>query len=254
MNQDQLIRIFNDTVEMTKKINTNSTTKKYNFSAITNEPNSNKKGVISVIPHDTITSAMLYKDSKVCMLNMASPSRAGGGVRNGRRAQEECLFRSTTLSETITQDFYPLEINESLYTTDGLILKDKDYGTIDPHITVDTITIAAINLNKSDKNDDWVVSNNTDNWEVTSSYENTMKMKIRLMLSLAYKNNCDTIILGAWGCGVFNNDPKEVSQMFHDVLIKENKKEMFDNIVFGVINDHNSVDNNFQIFKDKFEN
>ena len=42
--------------------------------------------------------------------------------------------------------------------------------------------------------------------------------------------------------------------MFHDILIKEGKRTMFNNIVFGVINDENSVDNNYQIFKDRFEN
>jgi len=48
---------------------------------------------------------------------MASYKRPGG-VRNGARAQEECLFRCSNLIQVVPNSFYPLKENEALYTKD----------------------------------------------------------------------------------------------------------------------------------------
>ena len=39
-----------------------------------------------------------------------------------------------------------------------------------------------------------------------------------------------------------------MAQYFKDVI--EEGYNKFDNIIFAIINDHNSVDNNFKVFKD----
>ena len=41
------------------------------------------------------------------------------------------------------------------------------------------------------------------------------------MFKTALYYEVDTMILGAWGCGVFKNDPTDVAYAFKDVLIKE---------------------------------
>lgn len=253
MNKDQLIRIFQDTVNLTKYIDNKSVTTKHKFDDIVNVPTIKKSGTILVEPTDTITTVQNNQNGRICMLNMASYKKAGGGVDRGTVAQEECLFRCTNLYHTIVQEFYPLESYEGLYTKDAIIIKDKDYGTIDPYITVDCVTVAAINLQNSKKDDDWMISGDS-NWEVVSNYENNMKMKIRLMLSLAYKSGVDTLVLGAWGCGVYRNDPNEISQYFYDVLVTEGKRYMFEKVIFGIINDDNSVDNNYEIFYNRLKN
>jgi len=97
-------------------------------------------------------------------------------------------------------------------------------------VKVDVVTIAAINLNA----------------QKVDNYEELTKNKIRLMLSIATKNNIDNIILGAWGCGVFGNEPSKMAKMFMDVI---NEGYSFDNIIFAIINDHNSVGNNYNEFK-----
>lgn len=78
------------------------------------------------------------------------------------------------------------------------------------------------------------------------------KNKIRLILSLAIKNDVKNIILGAWGCGVFKNNPVQIANFFKEVL-DEGYNSYFDNVVFAIINDHNSVDNNLEIFKSILE-
>ena len=237
-----LVNVFQDTLENSKNL-TDSTTSKHTFDE-TNPPRLTMfKDIISVINTDSVSAVVEYsKLGKTCVLNMASYKRPGGGVHNGARAQEECLFRCSNLIHVVPTSFYPLEVNEALYTKDAIFFKDKDYEYMEP-VVCDVITIAAINLNENAKYDP--VQNVTE-------YRKITKDKIRLMVSLAAQNGVKNLILGAWGCGVFNNDPTTMSQYFSEVLIGEGYSVDFYNIVFAIINDHNSVGNNFDIFNNKF--
>lgn len=237
-----LISVFQDTLENSKHL-TDSITSKHSF-VESNPPRLTMfKDIISIINTDSVSAAVEYsKYGKTCILNMASYKRPGGGVQNGARAQEECLFRCSNLIHVVPNSFYPLEENEALYTKDAIFFKNKDYDYMKP-ITCDVVTIAAINLNENAKYDP--VQNVTD-------YRKLTKDKIRLMISLAAQNGVKNLILGAWGCGVFKNDPKTISQYFSEVLVGEGYSVDFDNIVFAIINDHNSVGNNFDIFNSQF--
>jgi len=237
-----LVNVFQDTLENSKNL-TNSITSKHTFDEILPAKLTMFKPNISVINTDSVSAAVEYsKYGKACVLNMASYKRPGGGVHNGARAQEECLFRCSNLIHVVPNSFYPLEENEALYTKDAIFFKDKDYDYMGP-INCDVITIAAINLNENAKYDP--VQNVTD-------YRKITKDKIRLMVSLAAQNGVKNLILGAWGCGVFKNDPKTMAQYFSEVLIGEGYSVDFNNIVFAIINDHNSVGNNFDIFNNQF--
>ena len=237
-----LVNVFQDTLENSKNLK-DSTTSKHTFDE-TNPPRLTMfKDIISVINTDSVSAVVEYsKLGKTCVLNMASYKRPGGGVHNGARAQEECLFRCSNLIQVVPTSFYPLEVNEALYTKDAIFFKDKDYDYMEP-VVCDVITIAAINLNENAKYDP--VQNITE-------YRKITKDKIRLMVSLAAQNGVKNLILGAWGCGVFNNDPTTMSQYFSEVLVGEGYSVDFDNIVFAIINDHNSVGNNFDIFNNHF--
>lgn len=176
-----LIEIYKDTLNYSKKMLDSETTK-HTFDEIINPELSENKPKISVIPVDTVSALSEFcQIGKTAVLNMASHKRAGGGVENGRKAQEECLFRCSNLGHVISQEFYPLYSNECLYTKDVVFFKDKNYNHMD-HAIVDVITIAAINLSNGRMPDD---------------YEETTKDKMRLMFSLAINNNIENIILGA---------------------------------------------------------
>ena len=237
-----LVNVFQDTLENSKNL-TDSTTSKHTFDERNPPRLTMFKDIISVINTDSVSAVVEYsKLGKTCVLNMASYKRPGGGVHNGARAQEECLFRCSNLIQVVPTSFYPLEVNEALYTKDAIFFKDKDYDYMEP-VVCDVITIAAINLNENAKYDP--VQNLTD-------YRKITKDKIRLMVSLAAQNKVKNLVLGAWGCGVFNNDPTTMAQYFSEVLIGEGYSVDFDNIVFAIINDHNSVGNNFDIFNNQF--
>ena len=202
-------------------------------------------GNISVVNLDTVSAITEYsKLGKVCAINMASYKRPGGGVERGARAQEECLFRCSNLFDVISKDFYPLNENECLYTERALFFKDKDYEWMET-VECDIITSAALRL-AGVVTDKGIVGYEPENEKV--NYDWMTREKIRLMCSVPHTKGSNILILGAWGCGVFNNDPTKMANFFKDVLIGEGYSSLYDKVVFAVINDHNSVGNNFDIF------
>jgi len=248
-----LINVFNDTMQYSNEL-TNSITKKYTFDNILrqlyrkNEPPAIPSNFynVKVENSDTVSSLVnLSKVGKTAVLNMASYKRPGGGVARGARAQEESLFRCSNLGKVISkEDFYPLKENEALYTKDAIFFKDKDYEYMD-EVKCDVITIAALRLHANIKEDGEIY------YEFDSKdedYKDLTKDKIRLMLSMAALNGVKNLVLGAWGCGVFKNDPATIANYFKEILIYERYANLFDNIVFAIINDHNSNGNNFDIF------
>ena len=117
-------------------------------------------------------------------------------------------------------------------------------------VRVDVVTMPSVNLNPNAKYDE-----KTDTWTEglipkPNNYWVLTKMKIRTMLSLAAKNKCEFIILGAWGCGVFKNNPVDIADAFYEVLVDEGYERLFKQVVFAIINDSNSVGDNLSIFKE----
>lgn len=62
-----------------------------------------------------------------------------------------------------------------------------------------------------------------------------MLERIRYILAVAAEQGHRTIVLGAFGCGVFRNDPAEVAGFFRQVLAEEDYQALFDSIVFAVL-------------------
>lgn len=197
----------------------------------------NKTGNIEIINTDTVSALQNYNEGYTCVLNMASYKRPGGGVSWGATAQEECLFRCSNLGLCVSVEHYPLLQTEALYTKNARFIKDFHYRKIEP-IVCDVLTIAAINLNKE-----------TPEMEI---YKDLTSTKIKLMLNLAATHKIDNLILGAWGSGVFKNDPNFISGLFKQHLEENDVLKCFENVIFAIINDRNSVANNYEIYKKTF--
>jgi len=192
------------------------------------------KGNVEVLPVDTITALSKFRGDHNAVLNMASYKRPGGGVSWGAKAQEEGLFRCSNLGLCISKSHYPLRHTEALYTTGAVFFKDFNYNK-QQAITCDVITCAAINLRKENLSE--------------QDYLSITETKIRFIIKLAARNYVENLILGAWGCGVFANDPTFIANIFKKVLDEDEGAKVFNNVIFAVINDHNSVANNYEIFK-----
>ena len=197
-----------------------------------------KKGEFFVENIDSVGALVKYgENSKVGVLNMASAKTPGGGVLYGSKAQEEALFRCSNLSVSISKSLYPLPIDQVLVTENAIFFKDKDYHDLEDAHVATVITCAAPKLEAGDL--DWC----------RNDYDAIINMKMELILNAALKYNVETLILGAWGCGVYKNDPTYIATQFLEHLKRDNRHYCYDRIVFAVINDGNSVGNNYEIFK-----
>ena len=48
-----------------------------------------------------------------------------------------------------------------------------------------------------------------------------LKEKVRAMLSVCEEHNHDAVVLGAFGCGAYEHDPKKVAKVFQELLTQE---------------------------------
>lgn len=175
------------------------------------------------------------------LLNMASSKNPGGGVLHGSRAQEEEICRRTNLYPSLEELRYPLAVTTGLYTPGVIIIKDEKYRILNNPCEIDVVSVAAIRLPKRGMKMD----------------EDLMRYKIRMILSTALLSKQKepqkkiALVLSAFGCGAYNNDPKDVSRLFKEILVDEGRGKYFDRVVFAIIDDKNSNDN-YGIFKEKF--
>jgi hypothetical protein len=86
----------------------------------------------------------------------------------------------------------------------------------------------------------------------TDNIEEVMLNRIEKILSVAIVNGHTVLVLGAWGCGVFRNDPENVAKFFAFHL-KNNSKfnNKFEKISFAVL-DNSADKNNYNAFKSIF--
>ena len=57
--------------------------------------------------------------------------------------------------------------------------------------------------------------------------------RIRLVFEIAKSHNVDILILGAYGCGVFGNDPNDIKEIFFG-LLDNDYENVFEKIVFAI--------------------
>lgn len=158
----------------------------------------------------------------VC-LNFASAKNPGGGFLGGSQAQEECLARASALYATLLTALPYYEANRaqrsSLYT-DHLIYSpqvpvfrdDDDQLLAEPYAT-SIITSPAVNAGAVATNQPHEIA----------QIEPVMRERLAHVLSVAIAHGHDAIVLGAWGCGVFRNDPAHVAQWMHEALTQDRR-------------------------------
>lgn len=59
-----------------------------------------------------------------------------------------------------------------------------------------------------------------------------MRSRIKFVLDIAKDNGISTLILGAYGCGVFGQDAKEVAEIFKEYLSTTHK--CFEKVIFAI--------------------
>ena len=216
----------------------------------------NKETEIKVTNETTLNAAKRLKQiedyEKVACLNFASAKNPGGGFLNGSSAQEESLARSSALYPCIKQkkEMYDenkkydsaLYLDYMIYSPEVPVFREDSGSLLDNPYKVSMITAPAVNAG---------VVRSRESKENENKIEKKMKYRIEKILSIALINKNRALVLGAFGCGVFRNNPEDVADYFRK-FVKEDERfnSYFDKIVFAVL-DRSRKTETYNIFKRK---
>ncbi|MGX6977835.1 TIGR02452 family protein [Vagococcus elongatus] len=182
---------------------------------------------------------------KTGVLNFASAIHPGGGFQSGAAAQEETLARCSFLYPELlkfTDEYYKYNqehINRHLYSSrliyskDVLFIKNDIDGQelMVPPVLCDVVTLPAPNKSANICNDPKVTD---------GEYEEDLQRKIIKILRAFKENHCEILILGAFGCGVFGNEPFQVARLFQQALSAKEFQQAFKKVCFSILgNDDN---------------
>jgi len=159
-------------------------------------------------------------------LNFANWVVPGGGFLTGARAQEEVLCRSSALYRTLLDDpMYeahrqnpqPESTDWAILSPDVPVFRQDDGTTLDHPWLLSFITCAAPyapGVGQPRAGD-------------------LLQRRIDRVLAIARTYGYKTLVLGAWGCGAFQNDPKRTAGDFRSVL-ENDFSDAFSEVVFAI--------------------
>lgn len=214
---------------------------------------------ILVVEDTTFHCVQTYAEDstiKTAVLNFANAYSPGGGVLHGAMAQEECLCRSSNLYASLTLPY----IRKNYYKWNSHNTGDMGTDTViySPKVTVfksddaipielehwfhtDVLTCAAPFLNPDKRRP---IS--------MDKLKKVFTARVNNILEVAAANNVDVIVLGAFGCGAFNNPPDLVAEVFRHLLVTKGQGRFFKRVIFA-IKRNNEQNTNLIAFKKAFE-
>jgi uncharacterized protein (TIGR02452 family) len=182
-----------------------------------------------------IRRLLVESTEPVAALNFASAKNPGGGFLGGSEAQEESLARASALYTSLMRAWPYYEKHRSLQSalyTDAMILsphcpvfRDDSDGMLEEIYFASFISCAAPNA-------EMVRQNNPSEIEAIPS---VLRRRAAFILSVAAAHNYRRIVLGAWGCGVFRNDPQLVASIFGELLRSTDWSGRFSTVTFSVL-------------------
>lgn len=183
---------------------------------------------ISLVSEDSVSAIFNYSEGKTAVLNFASYKNPGGGFMAGSSAQEESLCHESFLYNVLRSFvFYykqnTFNLNRSLYTNRAIYSPGVIFEKDNKALECDVITCAAPNITVSQK-----YTNNVSKEENIA----TLDSRIKFILDIAAENKVDTLILGAFGCGVFGQDAETVCKIFLKYLTSSHR--CFKKIIFAI--------------------
>ena len=177
--------------------------------------------------------AICKAKGKACVLDFASYRYPGGGYERGAWAQEEALCAESNLYpilDGLKSMYYEpnrKSICGELYTDRALYLSDVVFLHGGNMLKRDVIVCAAPNRSRA-----------LENHRSQAECDLCMRNRVFQVMGIAVDNNVDTLVLGAFGCGVFGNDSSKVARYFEEWL-SENPG-MFETVVFAIPGGPNS--------------
>lgn len=197
------------------------------------ESASNQMCNIVITTEDSLEAGIRYED--VLVMNFANAHKAGGGFLGGARAQEEEICRRSTLYASIAsdkaKDMYRYNNSHlSSVESDYMLISPnvyvwRDVGTYEPRLApkkVGVVTVPAPNRRGAAM----LASKKL----IVDTFERRIRIMLKAAIGYGYKN----LVLGAWGCGAFGNDPRMVANCFKKVIIEEGLGLFFEEVCFAI--------------------
>ncbi|CAM2011241.1 TIGR02452 family protein [Acanthopleuribacter pedis] len=167
-------------------------------------------------------------------LNFASARNPGGGFIRGAKAQEEDVARCSGLYPTLLRcpEYYTynrdrktlLYSDHMIYSPRVPFFRIKSRSFCDRLYFASVITAPAPNAGQVRKHAE------TDE----ATIESVFRRRVGKVLALAESEGLTHLVLGAWGCGVFANDPIMVADAFAAWLDHPRFKNVFAHITFAI--------------------
>lgn len=218
--------------------------------------------VITVTAEYTLEAASrLTQESKgeasVLALNFASAKNPGGGFLAGSSAQEESLARSSGLYPCLLEKKEMYATNRKansdvyshamIYSPQVPIFRNDNGALLPRPYLLSILSSPAVNAGL-------VKQRIANPQEANVLVLKTMRERITRILAIAAVHGHDSLVLGAFGCGVFRNDPRAIAQIFHDLLVGRPSqpgpfKGVFKRVVFAT---GRSKDVNYDTFSAVF--
>lgn len=207
---------------------------------------------IRTINCSTVDAILMLADEGIRnpgVLNFASAKNPGGGFLNGAMAQEESIAASSGLYHTLTKNesYYRNNRNcpsmiytdHGIYSPEVVFFRDGRFRLLEEPVTASVLTLPAVNMGQ-------VLQKGEDVIEA----EKAMKRRMKLALAIFARMNARHLILGAYGCGVFRNDPYKVALWWKE-LLNDGFADCFDSVVFAVM-DRSAKGSCLKAFEDMF--
>ena len=185
----------------------------YTRSLAPSEPK--EKAVFKLINTDSVDAILsLAPEKNAAVLNFASFKEAGGKFLEGSMAQEESLCHKSFLYNVLRefeQSYYAVNrtmLNKALYHNKALYTPLIKFSDGKRTRLCDVISCAAPN---------WTAANKYCHVSPDANLQ-ALTSRIEFVKNIALDNELDTVILGAYGCGVFGQDPNVVARLIKDVF------------------------------------
>ena len=172
------------------------------------------------------------------VLDFASDSNPGGSWRSKQQGtQEEALCRASTLGLKLEAHFaeaggggYMPGKESCVYVPDVAIFWAKGSGWLVPAIPCAVVAAALRDVNGD---------------------VDALRRKVRSVLVTAAAHGHRRLVLGAWGCGAFGNDPALVAAAFRDEVRAAAARGDVEHVVFAM-GDSGAGRRNAALFREAF--
>ena len=161
-------------------------------------------------------------------LNFANGITAGGGFLHDSRAQEEVLCRSSALYQTLLNDPmykhhkkspHPGFSDWAIYSPNVPVFRQDNGSALPPPWQLSFISCPA----------PYARSPLMGSREAAA----LLALRINRILNIAKSYAYSSLVLGAWGCGDFGNDPLQTAHSFRRALETDFKGD-FSHIIFAI--------------------